>query len=47
MERLKRFFNNVFCAMASIGLIDMATQAWTNGNIKPIHIVLEFLFPVK
>ena len=42
---LKQFVVNVFYLMALVGFIDMATQAWTSGTVKPIHIVLGFFFP--
>lgn len=40
---MKRF-ENLLYALAVIGLFDMAAQAWTGGTIKPIHIVLGFIF---
>lgn len=30
--------------MAIFGLFDMVTQAWTEGAVKPIHIVLSWIF---
>ena len=39
-----KFGETLFWMLGGIGIIDMATQAVTRGEVRPIRIVLAFLF---
>ena len=40
----KRYAVNTWYSLAAFGLFDMAVQAFTNKEVKPIHVVLGFIF---
>lgn len=44
---MKPIFENIFIALATIGIIDFSTQLISNGNIKPVYMFLDFIFGVQ
>ncbi len=45
MNKLKTIGNGLFYTLAVIGFFDMATRAWTDGEVRLIHRFLTLFFP--